>query len=381
VRVREGVIVAEYSTLVRPRVPISAIATKITHIDERTVAGAPYFEQVWPDFRDFCGDDVLVAHNGHAFDFQILKRMSADLEKRGTRVCAFDSLVLARELHAGSCRLPDLAHHYRIDPGRSHDALHDARTLAQVVMRLEADRIVRARKTALVSLLDLLAIALALAGAGDLPEDDEARRLLELSSMRPLGRYSDALDFYRAERDALGDESAPTVDDVIGLLGGHERMMRIRAERTANQRHPGAMTRLRRLLAQCAQGSLETQITEFLQLVALSARQEGPGLDRNRVNLLTLHATKGLEFSRVCIVGAEDSEIPGGSPLRAATDEEVEEARRLLYVGMTRAKDRLILTRAAIRAGKPTGGHRFLDEMGLVPIDALSRPPGTNETD
>jgi superfamily I DNA/RNA helicase len=49
------------------------------------------------------------------------------------------------------------------------------------------------------------------------------------------------------------------------------------------------------------------------------------------------------------------------------TQAEIEEARRLLYVGMTRAKDRLVLSRAGARRGNPTGGHRFLDEMGLVP--------------
>jgi superfamily I DNA/RNA helicase len=47
---------------------------------------------------------------------------------------------------------------------------------------------------------------------------------------------------------------------------------------------------------------------------------------------------------------------------------EVEEARRLLYVGMTRTKDRLVLTRVRNRKGKPTGGHQFLDEMGLPPL-------------
>jgi superfamily I DNA/RNA helicase len=47
---------------------------------------------------------------------------------------------------------------------------------------------------------------------------------------------------------------------------------------------------------------------------------------------------------------------------------ELEEARRLLYVGMTRAKDRLVVSRAAVRRGIPTGGHRFLEEMGLVPL-------------
>ena len=99
-------------------------------------------------------------------------------------------------------------------------------------------------------------------------------------------------------------------------------------------------------------------------------------VDRERVNLLTLHSTKGLEFSRVYVVGVEDAQFPGRPPSGfEPTQAEVEEARRLLYVGMTRAKDRLVLSRAAVRRGNPTGGHRFLDEMGLVPLP-VSRAGG-----
>jgi DNA helicase-2/ATP-dependent DNA helicase PcrA len=83
------------------------------------------------------------------------------------------------------------------------------------------------------------------------------------------------------------------------------------------------------------------------------------------VNLFTLHSTKGLEFSRVYVVGVEDAEMIGGTATRSATEAQIEEARRLLYVGMTRAKDRLVLTYAEERDGRPAGGHRFFDEMGL----------------
>ncbi|HZH39700.1 MAG TPA: 3'-5' exonuclease, partial [Gemmatimonadales bacterium] len=85
------------------------------------------------------------------------------------------------------------------------------------------------------------------------------------------------------------------------------------------------------------------------------------------VTLLTLHSTKGLEFSRVYIVGAEDFQIPGYRTMKEQAEDEIQEGRRLLYVGMTRAKDRLILTRADQRFGMPAGGNQFLDEMGLVP--------------
>jgi DNA helicase-2/ATP-dependent DNA helicase PcrA len=99
--------------------------------------------------------------------------------------------------------------------------------------------------------------------------------------------------------------------------------------------------------------------------VALS-RSDGCPTDDRRVSLLTMHATKGLEFSRVYIVGVEDRQIPGTYALEHEEWQEVQEARRLLYVGMTRAKDRLVLTRSGQRDGRPTGGDLFLREAGLA---------------
>jgi DNA helicase-2/ATP-dependent DNA helicase PcrA len=119
------------------------------------------------------------------------------------------------------------------------------------------------------------------------------------------------------------------------------------------------------LIGQCHGESLDEHIVDFLERVALS-RNDGVSAERERVNLLTLHSTKGLEFSRVYILGVEDAQLPGGSATRPATPDEIEEARRLLYVGMTRTIDRLVLTRAERRNGQRTGGHRFLDEMGLA---------------
>jgi len=91
---------------------------------------------------------------------------------------------------------------------------------------------------------------------------------------------------------------------------------------------------------------------------------DGVEKDDERVNLLTLHSTKGLEFSRVYIVGAEDATFQVD---RNPSKRDLEEARRLMYVGITRTKDRLIFTRVAERGGKPGGGHRFLEEMELIP--------------
>jgi superfamily I DNA/RNA helicase len=66
------------------------------------------------------------------------------------------------------------------------------------------------------------------------------------------------------------------------------------------------------------------------------------------------------------VVGVEDHQLPGWSALEDAVEEEIQEARRLLYVGMTRARDRLVLTRADRRDGIPCGGSLFLTEAGLI---------------
>jgi superfamily I DNA/RNA helicase len=359
VRVRNGRIIDEFQSLVKPRVPI-AEGARVTHgIHEHEVADAPFFEDVWPKFREFCGRDLVVAHNGYEFDFPILRRMATSMGDWG--LCIYDSLPLARELRVGSASLTNLARAYGIERRRLHRAPDDARTLASVFLALGDEKVSRARKTALDELLDLLALALALSDNESLCE--EASHLRKLIRVYPFFSRSNCLEFYGVEREQCGDETLPTLDNVIDRLGGETLMMRVRADKTAEQRYPVAMRRLRPLLEMVDGIPLSNQIATVLDRVALSGK-DGPDRDSTRVNLLTLHSTKGLEFSRVYIIGAEDSQLPGDGD---RSKRNIEEARRLLYVGMTRTKDRLVFTRVDARRGKPTGGHRFLDEMGLKP--------------
>jgi superfamily I DNA/RNA helicase len=345
-------------------VPISAGALGTHGISESDVAGAQYFESVWPAFRDFCGSDILVAHNGYKFDFPILRRMAAKLP-RGTDFSIYDTLPLAATLFPTSKSLPNLAKHYGIDRGQSHRALDDARTLADLLPALGRTKLAHARKTALVNLLDQLGIALALGDRASMCE--EAKRFLELVPPYTLGRHSECLDVYRSEREMCGDHSVPTVEKLISLLGGNQLMERFRSERSAEKRYPETIGRLRVLIDACADGSLPSQICAFLERIVLSKYDESVDTASARVNLLTLHSTKGLEFSRVYIVGVEDELFLPVPPSGVHSRLEIEEARSLLYVGMTRTRDRLVMTRVKSRGQRGTGGQRFLDEMGINP--------------
>jgi DNA helicase-2/ATP-dependent DNA helicase PcrA len=87
----------------------------------------------------------------------------------------------------------------------------------------------------------------------------------------------------------------------------------------------------------------------FLQAIATGAEVDALDPRAEAVNLLTLHAAKGLEFPVVFLVGCEDGLLPLRWPGRKPGDEDVAEERRLFFVGLTRAQDRLYVTHAARR--------------------------------
>jgi DNA helicase-2/ATP-dependent DNA helicase PcrA len=110
-------------------------------------------------------------------------------------------------------------------------------------------------------------------------------------------------------------------------------------------------------------------LAEFLENIALVSDQDTIA-EGNVPTLLTLHAAKGLEFGVVFIVGLDDGILPHSRSFDEP--EEMEEERRLFYVGITRAKDRLYLVRCQRRGGRgyaeETIESRFLEDIptGLV---------------
>ncbi|HMB21875.1 MAG TPA: 3'-5' exonuclease, partial [Anaerolineales bacterium] len=122
---------------------------------------------------------------------------------------------------------------------------------------------------------------------------------------------------------------------------------------------------LRRLAVEYSTRTLD----EFLENVALVSDQDTIA-EGNVPTLLTLHAAKGLEYGTVFIVGLDDGILPHSRSFDEP--EGMEEERRLFYVGITRAKDKLYLIRAIQRGGRgaveETFPSRFLDD---VPADLL----------
>jgi len=112
----------------------------------------------------------------------------------------------------------------------------------------------------------------------------------------------------------------------------------------------------------------EPSLVDYLQQIALFSDTDSYDDSQGSVALMTLHAAKGLEFEHVFIVGAEEGILPHERSVES--DDELEEERRLLFVGMTRAKKGLNLSYARHRVVRGmmirTIPSKFLYETGLM---------------
>ena len=134
-------------------------------------------------------------------------------------------------------------------------------------------------------------------------------------------------------------------------------------------------------LASSIMGFLENEpenptLAGFLDEVALYTDLDSQADSDNCVTLMTMHSAKGLEFPCVFVVGMEDGLFPGNRAM--GDEEEMEEERRLCYVAMTRAKEKLTLTNTRQRTlygrTSPAMPSRFLKEIPEENMEWLGKP-------
>ena len=130
-----------------------------------------------------------------------------------------------------------------------------------------------------------------------------------------------------------------------------------------------------------AEGAEESTLDSFLAHAALEAGEHQAGVGLDALQLMTVHAAKGLEFHAVFITGLEESLFPHEQS--ASEENGLEEERRLMYVAITRARRRLYLSHAQsrmlhgqIRYGLPS---RFLDELPEQVLSPLNRRSGSTQ--
>ena len=210
-----------------------------------------------------------------------------------------------------------------------------------------------------------------------------------VSAIRGFTELMTSLRVVAAGPDASPSEVIEAVLDQTGYLS--------ELEASRDPQDEGRVDNLRELVSVArefeetrAGGELPAGLDEFLEQVSLVADADSvPDAGGGVVTLMTLHTAKGLEFPVVFLAGLEDGVFPH---LRALSDPvELQEERRLAYVGITRARERLYLSRAISRSawGQPAWNppSRFLDEVPgeLVDwtgaVDARSGPRWGDDDD
>ena len=133
----------------------------------------------------------------------------------------------------------------------------------------------------------------------------------------------------------------------------------------------------------CSDRGERPTLSGFLEEVALVADIDSVAEDRDYVILMTLHSAKGLEFPHVYLAGMEDGLFPSYMSISGDDPEELEEERRLCYVGVTRAEEKLTLTCARMRLVRGERQYnsmsRFIKEIPSALIDTGKREGGFSQ--
>ena len=146
-----------------------------------------------------------------------------------------------------------------------------------------------------------------------------------------------------------------------------------------NDGTPQAEERMENIGVLLAEAKAYVDVPAFLEEMALMSSADTAA--DQQVTLMTLHAAKGLEFPVVFLAGLEEGILPHARVFDSGKPDDIEEERRLCYVGVTRAREELFVSCASSRTQFGQIGYnmpsRFLDEMGLMVggIDRPAQPP------
>ena len=189
-------------------------------------------------------------------------------------------------------------------------------------------------------------------------------------ALKGIGRFLELLGELRALAEA-GEGPAAVLDAALGASGYRAEL---EAERTVEAQ--GRIENLAELVGVAGEAG---GIDAFLETVSLVADTDALDGDESSVLLMTLHSAKGLEFPAVFLTGLEEGVFPH---LRSLTEPtELEEERRLAYVGITRARERLYLSsawrRSLFGATQYNPPSRYLRELPEALVRTVGEVPAT----
>ena len=196
---------------------------------------------------------------------------------------------------------------------------------------------------------------------------------------KPLSAFRDMMHELAAFAKDHDTKPSEVVAEVLAKSGILEELQRSEDPQDASR--VDNLSQLQSVAAEFEQNTPDATLAGFLETTALVADSDqlpGENEDSGKVTMMTLHTAKGLEYPYVFLTGMEQGTFPHQRAMEDTS--ELAEERRLAYVGITRAKRRLYVTRAAVRAqwGQASDmmPSQFLDEIPDELIDWKRREAG-----
>lgn len=329
--------------------------TRVHGISTEDVKDAPSIEIVLPEFCSFIQDRILIGHNVTKYDNPILERDLKTYLKRGLLNPHYDTLVTARKLFPRQRRgIEALAEKFGIEHGQLHRAMEDVEANQQIFKELIRIDLQKREVKSLTEFLPLVGVSIL--SKTDAP--DERNVLTEVSAF-----LNAAKRFVKAHQSVMLDDlpfdspESEQVEEFMDQLAQSD--VPIFREDTE---WIEARSKFRNLLLQFQKIGHGNSLSDFLDYQKLLTNFDEIDDKVEQITLMTLHAAKGTEFPVVIIIGMEEGSFPMWK--RSITEAEIEEERRLFYVGMTRAQDQLYLSSTIYRYGdRERSASMFIREM------------------
>ena len=341
-----------YHQFVKPPIPIPRSSTRIHGINDETVKNKPSIEAVLPEFSDFIGDKILIGHNIGEFDNVLIDREMGKHLGRGLSNPFYDTYLTAQRLYPReNCKLEALADKFGIQHEQLHHALEDVNVTHQVFDALSREDRRRREQESLPEFLPLVALSLL-----------EKRALIEgsaaLAYHQAAARY---VQSHQVDVDWLTEQLEPTEKELLSQFMRELRTMDI-AQSNADTHWRSLRGNFMNSVLNFESNSRQKDLPAFLDYQSLVSSVDETTTDKDRLTLMTLHSAKGTEFPVVIMIGMEEGTFP---IYRAKQPPEIlEEERRLCYVGMTRAKERLYLVSVSRReSDRERGNSLFIREI------------------
>jgi DNA helicase II / ATP-dependent DNA helicase PcrA len=224
--------------------------------------------------------------------------------------------------------------------------------------------------------------------------DPSMTAMLSSRSANSIQKFVEMVDGWTAGGTFMGSSVPATLHELVDRVvkeSGLEQMYKAQSKTSGSEADAERLDNLSELVSSAAEFELEydpagdpameaasadglpppppllSMLRAYLESVALVADADAVDPTQGAVTLMTLHAAKGLEFPAVAMIGLEEGQLPHVRAITSASDAELEEERRLCFVGITRAMRQLLMTAAKYRTmrgmSERTIPSRFLAEI------------------